>query len=163
VLTLISTILAGVLGFLPKLMGFFERKQELKYEIELTTLKLQAAKEGLTIQANTADLKSMVEEGNSLRTHDLGLTGNRFTQILSASVRPVITYAFFSLFFLVKLIMLFVLYDNGIVDPAVWKNNLLDDETMAIFGAIIGFWFGARAYQRLSEMYGAQSVTKGKK
>jgi hypothetical protein len=63
---------------------------------------------------------------------------------LSASVRPVITYAFF-----VELIVLTVAVFNDWITQAeytmVWNN-----EMQAVWAAVVSFWFGARELRKRS-------------
>ncbi len=64
-------------------------------------------------------------------------------------MRPVITYAFFTLFTAVKLSTLYVLMaEEGlafvIAIPQVW-----DPETQALFAAVMSFWFGQRALNKI--------------
>ena len=70
-------------------------------------------------------------------------SGVKWVEALRASVRPIITYAFFFLFATLKTAVLFKLLDQGvgITDGliAVW-----DGETQALFAAVMSFWFGQR-------------------
>lgn len=70
---------------------------------------------------------------------------NKFLDFLRASVRPVLTYAFFILFVYIKLTALSHAYwieHTPTVNllPIIW-----DDGTEALFSAVLSFWFGSRA------------------
>ena len=70
---------------------------------------------------------------------------------LRSSVRPVITYAFFLLFAAVKgsgLYLLIAVEGLVLADalPRIW-----DDETAALFAAVLSFWFGARSLAKARE------------
>ena len=70
-----------------------------------------------------------------------------FAAGLSASVRPVITYLFFGLFLAVKAVILLKAMESG----ADWKDAvplMFDNETQALFSAIIAFWFGQRSVNK---------------
>lgn len=76
---------------------------------------------------------------------DSSVTASSFIEWLQASVRPLMTYAFFLLFAVVILVSL---YHGLVVEhlpvstvlPLVW-----DDDTDTLFAAVISFWFGSRA------------------
>ena len=74
-------------------------------------------------------------------------TGVRWIDGLRGSVRPVITYAFFGLFMFVEVSAYLALTASGIsalnAVQLVW-----DDQTQALFAAVISFWFGGRAINR---------------
>ena len=66
---------------------------------------------------------------------------------LRGSVRPVITYAFFGLFIFVEVSAYLALTAAGISGlDAV--NAVWDEDTKALFAAVIAFWFGGRAINR---------------
>ena len=66
---------------------------------------------------------------------------------LRKSVRPVITYMFFGLFVAVEGVMIWSALQSG-SDVINVMNEVWDDETQAIFAAIISFWFGSRALEK---------------
>jgi hypothetical protein len=149
-LALLSPLLGIVGSLLPSVVRIFERKQELKHEVELTKIKLdaslEAAKANITLEAIKAD----VAEGQSLRDHDKSIDGGKFLDALRASIRPVITYLFFLLFVSVKVSAAYVMIANGQSVPemldAVW-----DSETMALFSTIMAFWFGSRIIEKMDD------------
>ena len=151
-ITLISTILGVMTAVLPNIVKLFEKRVEYKYEIELARLRIEAATRGLEIQSSIANAQAAVEEGKSLRDHDLALVYPGILETLRASVRPVLTYFFFFLFCGIKITAASLMFADGYnaidVLNAVW-----DVYTVAIFGAIIGFWFGSRSMTNLTSMY----------
>jgi hypothetical protein len=64
---------------------------------------------------------------------------------LRASVRPVITYGFFFLLVGIDAVLAYKGIVSG-VDFNQLSNQLWDDETQALFAAIIAFHFGGRAF-----------------
>jgi hypothetical protein len=101
-LALLSPLL-GIFGsLLPNIVRIFERKQEIQYELQLTKIKLDAAKEQAEIQLSVENVKADVEEGKSVRDHDSSIDGGKFINALRSSIRPVITYTFFILFVAIK-------------------------------------------------------------
>lgn len=146
-LSLLSPLFGIVGSLLPNIVKIFERKQEIEYELQLTKIKLDAAKEQAQIQLSVENVKADVDEGQSLRDHDKSLDGGKFINALRASVRPIITYTFFLLFVAVKTAAAYVMIDKGMDIPtmlrAVW-----DVETMSLFSTIIAFWFGSRMLEK---------------
>lgn len=68
---------------------------------------------------------------------------------LRASVRPVITYAFFGLFAIIKLVALVYAYSVEHVKTVELLPILWDEGTEALFAAVLSFWFGSRAMMRI--------------
>lgn len=147
-LTLLSPFL-GILGsLLPSIVRIFERKQEIQYEIQLTKFKLEAAAQQAQIQIAIEDAKADVEDAKSVRSYDNNVDGGRFINALRSSIRPVITYVFFLLFVAVKVAAAWVMIANGQSIPEMLKA-VWDADTMALFGTIIAFWFGARVLEKM--------------
>ena len=88
------------------------------------------------------------KEHDRLIQHDIAI--NQSSGIIAGlqkSVRPVITYAFFILFATIEIVLLMEALEKG-TDFAEAIQLLWDDETKAIFAAIISFWFGSRAIDK---------------
>lgn len=151
-ITIISSIVGLLSGALPYLVKILERRIDYKYEIELTKIKVEAATRGIELAVIAESIKADVEEGKSVRQHDSTLNYNGFLETLRASIRPLLTYFFFFLFCVVKLIAVTLMFKegyNGIeVLKAVW-----DEPTTTIFAAIISFWFGNRAMIKFNDYY----------
>ena len=145
---LVATILGAVTGVIPRIVDFFEKRDDNKQTIELRKLELEAADKGYEWQLKLEDAKADREEGESLRRHDAALGGGKFINSLRASVRPVITYLFFFTFVTIKVSALITLLAAGIDIPTA-LGVIWDADTAAIFGAIMGFWFGGRLIEKL--------------
>ena len=142
--------LLGIFGsLLPSVVRIFERKQELQHEIELTKIKIEAAKESAKLELAVQNIKADVDEGNSVRSHDTAIDGGKFFSALRSSIRPVITYLFFFMFIAVKIAAATVMINAGQSIPEMLKA-VWDQETMALFSTIIAFWFGSRAMEKMS-------------
>ena len=74
-------------------------------------------------------------------------TGVRWIDGLRGSVRPVITYCFFGLFVFVEVAAYLSLTAAG-VSGLDAVNAVWDEDTKALFAAVISFWFGGRAIAR---------------
>lgn len=149
-LTLIASILGAVTSAIPQLIDVFDRKNRLDHEREMLEIKISAAKQKVEMEIDLANAKADIQEGDSLRHHDSTLVDPSFIGQLRASVRPVITYTFFILFVVIKCSALYIFLRDGI-DIASALIVIWDVETSAIFGAIMGFWFGSRILQKLRE------------
>ena len=151
-LALLSPLL-GIFGsLLPSIVRIFERRQELRHEIELTKIKIEAARENAKLEIAVANIQADIDEGKSLRSHDSELDGGKFINALRASIRPVITYVFFILFISVKVAAAYVMLKNGQSVPEMLKA-VWDVETMSLFSTIIAFWFGSRILEKRDRVY----------
>ena len=145
--------LFGIMGsLLPSIVRIFERRQELKHEIELTRIKIEAAEKNAKIELEATAIKADVDEGESVRRHDRSLRGGQFIDTLRASIRPVITYVFFFFFIAVKTAAAYVMLSNGQSVPEMLKA-VWDVETMSLFATIIAFWFGARTLEKMETKF----------
>lgn len=141
--------LFGILGsLLPSIVRIFERKQEIKYELDLTRIKLDAALQQAQVEYNIESVKADVAEGESVRSHDKSIDGGKYLNALRASIRPVITYVFFLLFVAVKVAAAWVMLASGQSVPEMLKA-VWDVETMSLFSTIIAFWFGSRVMEKM--------------
>ena len=160
-LALLSPLI-GILGsLLPSIVQIFQRKQELQHEIQLTQIKLDAARQQAQFDMAVESIKADAIEGQSLRDHDKSLDGGKFINALRASIRPVITYVFFAMFLAVKISAAYVMIHNGTSIPEMLKA-VWDTETMALFSTIMAFWFGSRVLEK-SAVRLAQNFTIRKK
>ena len=148
--------LFGILGsLLPSIVRIFERKQEIKYELELTKIKIDAMERQADLQLHVEEIKADALSRQSALDHDKSLDGGKFINALRASIRPVITYSFFMVFLSVKIAAAYVMLTSGQSVPgmlmAVW-----DPETMALFSTIIAFWFGSRVMEKQERIAASQ-------
>ena len=147
-LSLLSPLI-GIFGsLLPSVVRIFERKQELKYEIELAKIKLDTAIRAAEANLKLEEIKADVAEGQSIRDHDKSVDGGKFINALRASIRPVVTYLFFFLFVAVKVSAAYVMLTNGQSVPEMLKA-VWDLETMSLFSTIMAFWFGSRVLEKM--------------
>lgn len=146
-IALISTIIGLLSSLIPSILRILEKRQEFKYELEFRRLELEAATKGIELQARLAQIKAATEQANAIYNHDNYLDGGESINKLRASVRPVITYAFFGIFALTKTALLLAYINSGLplekILPLLW-----DEQTTAFFSMIIAFWFGARMIEK---------------
>jgi len=142
----------GIIGsLLPSVVRIFERKQEIKYELELTKIKLDAAERQANLDFNVEMVKADSQLRQSALDHDKSIDGGKFINALRASIRPVVTYTFFFLFCAVKIAAAYVMLSTGQSVPEMLKA-VWDVETMSLFSTIIAFWFGSRVMEKQPPM-----------
>jgi hypothetical protein len=168
-LTLFSTLISFLMGGLPKLLEFFQGRQDKAHELALAqmqiTRELELRKAGFEAQervenirteqlatesaANTAQvlIGAQQAEMQAIYAHDTSLNEgtSQWMKNLRASVRPVITYGFFFLLVFVDIGGFWYGYHMSVP-----FNDLLemlwDSDTQALFASIIAFHFGGRAF-----------------
>lgn len=142
---IVSAVVGLLTSAIPSLVKILEKRQESSHEIKLMEMRIEAASKGVDIQRYIEDTKADIEEGKSVRQHDALVAGDGWIFTLRTAVRPVLTFLFFFLFLIIKLVAVFAMLQQGA--PVVEILNAVWDEyTVAIFGSIIGFWFGHRAF-----------------
>ena len=142
------TLLGSLLGFLssafPDVLKLWRDNADRKHELAILDRQMEAQRQGHTQRLEEIQVQADIAESKALYRHASQPSGVKWVEALRASVRPVITYAFFILFAVVKSAALYKLLDQGvgITDGliAVW-----DGETQALFAAVMSFWFGQRA------------------
>jgi hypothetical protein len=101
------------------------------------------------------DAKADIVETEKLYEHDMALAARGgWIVSLQASVRPVITYLFMFTFLTVEG---GIVYSLITTQGAYWVTALQavwSDEVMAIFSAILSFWFGNRAMSKARAVVG---------
>jgi len=158
-----------LMGGLPKILDFFQDKSDKSHELDLAKLQidreLQLAAAGyaaqqqieaikldeIQTQTQSAEKVSLIDaqkaEMQAIYAHDaaLGEGTSTWMKDLRASVRPVITYGFFFLLVGIDATLAYKGLSSG-VEFNTLADQLWDDETQALFAAIISFHFGGRAF-----------------
>lgn len=148
------TLLGSLLGFFtsafPDCLRMFQDRSDKKHELAIMDRQMELQKQGHRQRLEEISINADVEESKALYTHASQPSGVKWVEALRASVRPIITYAFFILFAFVKIAILtkFLSNDVTLSDAviAVW-----DGETQALFAAVMSFWFGQRALNKLRQ------------
>jgi hypothetical protein len=146
-LTLLGSVLGFGTSFLPKVMEYFQDKQDKAHELAMMdkqmVLQEKLHDQKLEMVATDAQIRDM----ESVRKHDKN-TKIPFIDGLRGSVRPVVTYMFMLLFVAVEVAALVALLQEGrsMVEalPAIWS-----EEVLAMWAAILSFWFGGRQFGRV--------------
>ena len=143
-LSLLGSLLGFGTSFLPKVMDFFQDKQDKKHELSLqdkvleSQIKLGVQKlEATKLEGDTKEIEVIHKEHR-----DITLKASKFFVNLSASVRPVITYCFFIEFMLLTL----AVFQGWITKEQfqmIWNTDI-----QAVWAGVVCFWFGSRSYNR---------------
>ena len=168
-LTLLSTLISFLMGGLPKILEFFQDRQDKAHELALAqmqiTRELELRKAGFEAQERIENIRSdqlaiesaaktqqmligaQQAEMAAIYAHDISLNEgtSRWMKDLRASVRPVITYGFFFLLVFVDIAGFWYGYYMSVPFDEM-LNMLWDTETQALFASIIAFHFGGRAF-----------------
>lgn len=149
---MLSGILGSLLGFggsvVPAITDHFKTKNEQKFELQKMEKMAELRKAGFDHEMKMFEQQASDKEHERLIQHDISINqGTGFIAGLQKSVRPVITYCFFGLFAAIEVTLLIEALDQG-KSVAESLNILWDEDTKAIFAAIISFWFGSRAIDK---------------
>ena len=147
-ISLLGTLLGFGTSIVPEVLGYFKQKQADAQEIKMLEAKAEYAKELSTLKLQELDAQAEIEETKGLYKHDAGIDAGGFVNALRGSVRPVITYSFFILFATIKGVTLYSMVSTSGMDLTAGMLAIWDEETQAIFSAIIAFWFGNRAMSK---------------
>ena len=159
-MTLITTLISFLSGGLPKLLDFFQDKQDKKHELALAQLQmtqqLEMANKGLEAQAHIEDIKTeqigiqtQADERIALYSHDIeiGKGASQWVINARAMVRPTITYGLFLLLVAIDIAGVWYAWTQD----APFKEMMAliwDDDTQTIWASVISFWFGTQAFSK---------------
>lgn len=147
-IALLGSLLGFGTSFLPQVLAFFQQKQEHKQKLEELRLRGELHAAGVNLELQVLDKKAEIEETKAIYNYANPTSG--FAAGLSASVRPVITYAFFALFVATKVVIMMQI----MADDQPWTvgvDLMFDQETQGLFAAVISFWFGQRSVSKFME------------
>ena len=159
-LTILSTLVSFLSGGLPRILDFFQDKQDKKHELALAQLqmeqqmKLQAAgfasQERIEeIHTHQLEIQTAGQERVALYQHDIeiGKGASQWITDLRASVRPIITLGLFLLLVFVDIAGFAYAWHHD-VDFKLMLDQLWDDDTQQIWASVIAFWFGTQAFKK---------------
>jgi hypothetical protein len=165
-IALLSALLGFISSAVPDIFKLLRDAKDRQHELAILQLQLAYDREKLaaTTNENAAarhqklqeiEVQAIGQEQVALnaRIKD-SLTGIHWVDALSGSVRPMLTYGFFGLYVLVKAAQFTLLMQP----PLPWQHDMTlaqalvsvwTEEDVAIFSAIMAFWFGQRAMLRV--------------
>ena len=145
-LSLVGSLLGFGTSFLPKVMDYFQDRSDKKHELQVMEVQIRQQKELASQKLEAVNVEADIREIESLHK-SMQPTGVRWIDGLRGSVRPIITYCFFGLFVFVEVAAYLSLTAAG-VSGLDAVNAVWDEDTKALFAAVISFWFGGRAIAR---------------
>ena len=172
-LSLFSTLGGLLISGLPKLLEYFQNKQDQKHELALaavqTERELALAAAGFAAQARVEEIRTeqvamqtnaqMAEaEAGMVRgaqDHDKTVMekGSQWIVNYIGTVRPTVTYIFVFELVAINVFLCVYLWNNpgmvsGMDDVLRYADIIFSADEMAMLGGIIGFWFGSRNWAK---------------
>ena len=165
-LSLFSTLGGLLISGLPKLLEFFQNKNDQKHELALARvqmeLQLQMMAQGFAAQERMEEIRTDqiamqtdAEMTVAAYDHDKAVLAKAAGWVSSyvGTVRPTITYIFVTELCLINAWIAFYVYSNpGLVanmdDLIRLSDVIFSSDEMAMLGAIVGYWFGSRGWSK---------------
>ena len=146
-MTLLGSLLGFGTSFLPEILNYFKRGQEQKHELQKMQMEMELMAKRSELKIEELDKEAEIKETEGLYQHD-SVNAGGFINALRGSVRPIITYAFFSLFVAIKITALLSLMNESGMALNMALDTVWDEQTAGLFAAIMSFWFGNRAVSK---------------
>jgi hypothetical protein len=159
-LTLFTTLISFLSGGLPKLLDFFQDKQDKKHELALAQIQMQmqleAQKAGLQAQERVEEIhteqiqiQTQATERQALYAHDIeiGKGASQWVINARAMVRPTITYGLFFLLVGIDIAGVWYAWTMNASFPDMMKL-IWGDDTQIIWASVVSFWFGTQAFSK---------------
>jgi hypothetical protein len=172
-LSLISTLGGLLISGLPKLLEFFQNKQDQAHELRLASLQnereLALAAAGFAAQARVEEIRTeqvamqtqaqmAVAESEMVKgaqDHDKAVLGKASTWVANyvGTVRPTVTYIFVAELVAINAFLCIYLWNNpgligGIDDVLKYADIVFSEAEMVMLSGIVSFWFGSRNWSK---------------
>lgn len=162
---ILGMVFGGVLRLIPEAMKLWDRQKDREHEKGMLELQMkadearavaarQAAELAGNIQMNSDELKAIIEATRAQAT-SFAKTGNKYldailvmAEVLSSTVRPVLTYWYCVAMYGAYKVALFVLLTDKGFGTANAIMQLWKPEDQAIVMSIISFWFVDRVLRK---------------
>lgn len=159
-LVALAPILAGLAGLVPAFLQYMTMRSNNAKDIELQKLQIEAASKGYSFQLAVAEAATEAKQQEHIYSFASGPSGVRWVDAWAIIVRPGITTFMFLLWSLMK-VAVFVAAVNNALDLAQVIGVVWTDTDKAIFGSIMGFWFGNRGGDYYMKANAPQIVAQG--
>jgi hypothetical protein len=164
--SLISTLGGLLVSGLPKLLEYFQDKSDKKHELELSRMQtereLEMMERGFLAQAKVEEIRTDqisinadMEMTKAAYEHDAKVLEKAapWASTFVATVRPLVTYLFVAELFIINIGMGVYIFNHGTlitnVDDFIKATDMIfSEDEMAMLGAIIGYWFGSRGWNK---------------
>ncbi len=165
-LSLLSTLGGLLISGLPKLLEFFQNKADQQHELALarvqTERELQLAAAGFAAQARMEEIRTeQVQMETDARMTEAALAhdeqvlkkASKWVANYVGTVRPTVTYIFVFELVAINAFMAYYLWNHpglitSIEDVIRYSDLIFSSDEMAMLGAIVGYWFGSRGWQK---------------
>lgn len=140
------SIIGSIIGFLgsiiPNLLKLWQDKKDKEHELKILQIQIERDKLGFAQKMEEINVQADIAESEALYK-TLQPVGVKWVDALIGTVRPVISYAFFALYGIIKYWQ-YKTYGSSHDMFSLWT-----DADMTIFCTIVSFWFGSRTFQKL--------------
>ena len=165
-LSLISTLGGLLVSGLPKIFEMFQDKADKAHEIELakmqTEREMQMMAAGYAAQAKVEEIRTDqvminadMEMTKAAYEHDAKVLekASPWVSTFVGTVRPLVTYLFVAELFIINIGMGIYIFNhptmiNSVDDFIKATDIIFSEDEIAMLGAIIGYWFGSRGWQK---------------
>jgi hypothetical protein len=165
-LSLFSTLGGLLISGLPKLLEFFQNKNDQKHELALAQIQvqmqLQMMAQGFAAQERMEEIRTdqIAMQTDAAMTvaaydHDKAILAKASTWVASyiGTVRPTVTYIFILELCAINAWLAYYVYSNpqlviNMDDLVRLSDIIFSSDEMAMLGGIIGFWFGSRSWSK---------------
>lgn len=142
--TLLGSLIGFISALVPDALKLLRDQKDKQHELKILEMQMEQQRQGHSQRLEEIRIQAEATETQALyQTYHVGVT---WVDALNGTVRPVLAYAFFVLYAMVKLLQFHALG----VQPFPWQiTSLWNAEDQAIFAGIISFYFGQRAMSKL--------------
>jgi len=165
-LSLFSTLGGLLISGLPKLLDFFQNKDDQRHELALARvqveLQLQMMAQGFKAQERMEEIRTdqIAMQTDAQMTeaaleHDAKVLERASTWVVNfvGTVRPIVTYIFIFELCAINAWIAYYVYSrpslvNNMDDLIRVTDVIFSSDEMAMLGGIIGFWFGSRSWSK---------------
>jgi hypothetical protein len=165
-LSLLSTLGGLLISGLPKLLDFFQNKNDQKHELALAQIQvemqLQMMAQGFAAQERMEEIRTDqiamqtdAEMTVAAYDHDKKIMDKASKWVVNfvGTVRPMVTYIFVLELCAINAWVAYYVYSNphlvlNMEDLIRLSDIIFSTDEMAMLGGIIGFWFGSRSWSK---------------
>lgn len=147
--SLFGALIGFISSIFPEIFRFLERKNTQNYKINVLDLLQNHQEKTQLRQQEMLEFLHESAERKALYKH-AGLSGIRWVDGLACSVRPILTYAFFTLYAALKAAQFAFLLDAAVGET--WATALMHiwhEDDQVLFAAVMSFWFGQRTISKM--------------
>jgi hypothetical protein len=165
-LSLFSTLGGLLISGLPKLLDFFQNKNDQKHELALAQIQVEmqlqmmaqgfAAQERMEeIRTDQISMQTDAEMTVAAYDHDKKIMDKASKWVVNfvGTVRPMVTYIFVFELCAINAWIAYYVYSrpslvNNMEELIALSDIIFSSDEMAMLGGIIGFWFGSRSWAK---------------